>query len=103
MYLVPSARAAFEGFEAWLRQRFDFRLRQLTLYGSLTSDAETMVSGPVLNVFVVISGVTDVDLHDIAHCRAELLAKHGVVIRPVVMSTESVRGLAKERSTSALH
>jgi hypothetical protein len=96
MYLVTSARDALEEFEAWLRQRFAVRLRELTLYSSRI--AEGTDRSPRLDLLVVVSGPTSAEIHEVAGCRSDLLAKHGVTISPLVVSVDDMAALrSRER------
>ena len=82
--LRDAERTAVEALVAWLRGRFDGRLRDLALFGSWARGEARHDSD--VDVLVVVADLTGAEAREIAHHCGDLLTEHDVLISPLCLS-----------------
>lgn len=94
---LPAAEArAVAELVAYVRARFDTRLREIGLFGSFARGEAHEESD--VDVLVVVDDLTFLEGREVTHFCGDLLTKHDVLVSPFVVSTAHMEHLrARER------
>ncbi|MGQ0507189.1 MAG: nucleotidyltransferase family protein [Myxococcaceae bacterium] len=91
---------ALTELKEWVHQRFEARIRALTLFGSRARGEATEDSD--VDVLVMVDNLTAAEAREVAHFCGDLLTRHDVLVSPFAVSTEYFSQLRQRERRIAL-
>lgn len=84
MSLRASEKAALDEFCAWVRERFQIRVRALVLFGSRARGDGSEESD--VDVLVAIDDLTSAEAREIRYFAGDILTRHDVLVSPLALT-----------------